>query len=834
MPGRGRGLGIAALAIGVIAISVSRTRLGVLLLRFTAVACAMLVMLGARIDALEFVRADPEFARIAATGRTVTVEVEVRGFLKSSAESSGRTSAWAPAAASTARGQMPVVLWLDESAALDRAAPHARAVPPERWGPGTPVRIDGALVALEHGSSARYGVRVSSFEAVEAPASQSGPPVFRAAVTALAADMRANLRDAAAEVPGAELVPGFAVGDTSLVPEHLDQQMQESSLTHLVAVSGANCALVVAAVTTPAAWINVPRRSRLSLAGVALGSFVVVVGPDPSLQRAAVMAAVVLLSSFGGKRSIALPGLGIAIFALLVIDPWQALQPGFALSVAATAGILLWAPDVMMLLGRVVPSPTWVRLPIAVAVAAQFACGPLLLLVQSGFPAAGLIANVLAAPAAPWGTGVGLLAMLAAQVLPAAAPVLVWFASLPARWIAATAEVTSALPGARWAWPGGWGGALLLAAVEAAAIIAWWLLDRRFGEPGGRGARPRGGRGRREPPAPGSDGCVTREPVLSGRVPWERARPRRREISVWVSALLCGSLGVFLGPTLVVPATTRLTTPNDWNVVACDIGQGDAFLLRDARAPDAVMLVDTGDDPDRLTSCLNRFGVHRIAILVLTHDDRDHVGALSSVVDRVDRALVAPDNREDGKVRPVLAQLRAAGVNTQIGSRGMAGALGDLTWDVLAPEPGATPPDTNSASLVVRVQAGETSVLMLADTGEDEQRALRRTDVDLDADVLKVAHHGSSDHDPELFAAVSAEAALISVGAENSYGHPAPVVTDALVELGTTVLRTDRSGSIAIGGRPGALDVWVERGASSERASSTARHRRVEPPWSER
>lgn len=195
---------------------------------------------------------------------------------------------------------------------------------------------------------------------------------------------------------------------------------------------------------------------------------------------------------------------------------------------------------------------------------------------------------------------------------------------------------------------------MLLAAVEASALVAWWLLDRRFGERGGRRRRPRRARGTGEP-HPGAAGRDDASPVLSGRVPWEPPRPRRRRVSTWVAALLCGSLGACLGPTLVVPATTRLTTPNDWNVVACDIGQGDALLLRDARAPETVMLVGTGDDPERLASCLDRFGVHRIAILVLTHDDRDHVGALSVVVDRVDRALVAPDNREDGDRRPVLA-----------------------------------------------------------------------------------------------------------------------------------------------------------------------------------
>ncbi|WP_241490309.1 ComEC/Rec2 family competence protein [Leucobacter chromiiresistens] len=821
-PGAGRWLGIAALVLGVVAVVVRRFRGGAVLLPYTAIACAMIVVLGARIDALEAVRADAGFAEVAASGQQTALDIELRGFPKAAAASSdGGPSAWVPAAARSARGPLPVVLWFDDDAVPGAgAAPDHHAGPPETWGPGTALRVEGALVVLDPGSSAQYGVRVASFAAGEEP--EPGGPwrVFRAAVTGAAAEMRSDLRAAAMQVPGAELVPGLAVGDTSLLSERLEQQMQVSSLTHLTAVSGANCALVIAAITTLAAWLRTPRRVRLSAAALGLTGFVIVVGPDPSLQRAAVMAAVVLASSFGGKRAVALPGLGIATFALLMNDPWQALQPGFALSVAATAGILLWTPGIAVALGRIAPSPAWLRTPIAVAVAAQFACGPLLLLVQPGFPAAGLIANVLAAPAAPWGTGLGLLAMLAAQLVPSAGTALIQLAGLPARWIAATADVTSALPGARWQWPGGWGGALLLALVEGAVLVAWGLLARRFAERHVRAPVERRGQVAAE-----HDRIPS---ITSGRVPWGRTRPRPRHVTVWVAALLCGAVGVFLGPTLVVPAAIRLTAPRDWNVVACDVGQGDALLLRDANAPERVMLVDTGDDPERLTSCLDRFGVQRIAILVLTHDDRDHVGALGAIADRTERALVAPNNREDGEARPVLEQLSAAGVPARVGQRGMREALGGLAWEVLAPDADAVPPDTNSASLVLRVQAGETSVLMLADTGEDEQRALQRSGAALDVDVLKVAHHGSADHDPLLLARATAEVALISVGAENSYGHPARAVTDELTRLRTTVLRTDRMGSIAIGGAPGALDLWVERGATA--AAGAARGSRPRTP----
>lgn len=777
----------------------------------------MLLLLGVRIDALEGARSDPVLTQAAQSERSLDIDVTLRGFPKSVDSANGAAAAWVPATADASGGAVPVVLWCDDIATSSEES--------ARWAPGTQLHAVARVVALDPGSTAAFGLRVAKLTPADDASRPGGDTgfggVFDAVVRQIgehAAHLRLGLRDLSSHIAGAQLVPGLAVGDTSLVSEQLRTRMQESSLTHLVAVSGANCALVVSAIAGAAGRLGVLRRGKILLAGAALAGFVVIVGPDPSLQRAAVMAAVVLISSFGGKRALALPGLGVAVLALLIADPWQALQPGFALSVAATAGILLWVPDIASVLGRVAPIPAWIHTPVAVAIAAQFACGPLLLLVQPGFPAAGLLANVMAAPAAPWGTGLGLLAMLAAPLNEPIATCCAWLASFAARWIAATAEVTSALPGARWAWPGGWEGAVLLAGVEAAVLVAWWLIDRRFGERGDVG---------------NGDGIGASGIRGTGYVPWQGTLPHTRRVATGISVLMCGAAGVFLGPTLIHPATERMSAPSDWSVVACDVGQGDAVLLRDPATPSEVMLVDTGDAPELLRACLDRFGVRRIALLVLTHDDHDHVGALGEVATRTDSALVAPNNREDGDARAVLKQLAVAGIPTRIGSAGESEPLGGMSWQLLAPKPDAVPADTNSASLVLRVQAGEISVLLLADTGEDEQRALRAANLDaaaldsdvsstlLSADVLKIAHHGSADHDPALFQAVGADVGLVSVGADNSYGHPSAPTIEHAQRAGTEVYRTDRSGSIAVSGAPGAILVWAARSETGTRAEPT-------------
>lgn len=745
----------------------SQAALGAILLL-----CGCGLFLGARLEIMHHVRGDPVLRAAAASGQECDLRMTLQGYPEITRDEIGER-AWVRADLWGGLGPVTVLLWLEE-------------IPPAEWAPGTELRGRGTLDALGAGGPA-YGVRVGEVSAVD-PA--DGLPGGWANL----GRVRAELRAAAMAIDGAELVPGFAVGDTTLVSPELDRAMRESSLAHLTAVSGANCALVTGMVTWALGWVGAGRRVRVLAAGAGLLGFVALVGPDASVQRAAVMASVLLVSGFGGRRAVALPALALAILVLLAIDPWQSLQPGFALSVAATAGILLTATPVERWVRRRLRLPRWLALPIAVACAAQFACGPLLLLLHPGLPAAGILANVVASPAAPLGTGLGLSAVVLLPVSERLADAALWLASVPARWVATTAELAAGLPLARWAWPDGWPGAIMLALCQAALLLAW----------GWRSGRMPLGRVRARP-----------------RQPWEQRGPLPGAIR-WASTVL---ISVALGAVAVIviaqPVARTLSTPSRWVVVACDVGQGDALLLRDPEAPEQVVLVDTGNEPELLLACLSRFGVDRIAQLVLTHDDLDHVGALGAIIDRVDAALIAPPvaNEEPGP-RGVLTQLERAGVPTRIGAAGLAAptiatpgrGAGGVRWLVLAPEPDARPSDRNAASLVLRAEVAGVRILLLADTGADEHAALLARGVHLGAEVLKVAHHGSRDQDPRIAAAVGAEWALLSVGAENRYGHPADEVLAQLERSGTRALRTDRQGSVAlVAGADGTLTPWVER-----------------------
>lgn len=350
----------------------------------------------------------------------------------------------------------------------------ASAVGGARSGVGTTIRLSAAVRPADPGDEAAYLLVARG--ALERVARPDGP-------LALADGLRAGLTRAASELPGpgAQLLPGLAIGDVSQVPPDLVQTMKDTSLTHLTAVSGANCAVIVGLVLALSAAVGLRRPGRAVAAVAALAAFVVLVTPQPSVLRAAVMAAVLIVSTVTGRPSRGLPALALAVVILLTTDPWLARDLGFALSVLATAGLLALAPPLADRLARRMPRRLAEAL--AIPVAAQVACQPVLLVLQPGLPVHGVLANLLAEPAAAPATVAGLVACVLLPVWPAAGGLALRIAWLPSSWIAAVACVMSELPWGRIPWPTGPGGVVALT-LASALVVAALALGRGPGERG--------------------------------------------------------------------------------------------------------------------------------------------------------------------------------------------------------------------------------------------------------------------------------------------------------------------------------------------------------------
>ncbi|MGO4105096.1 ComEC/Rec2 family competence protein [Leifsonia sp. YAF41] len=685
------------------------------------------------------------------------------------------------------------------------------ANPRSRLRIGSEIELDGHLVATAPGdaASALYFGR-------SPPRLVAQPPVWLEWADAL----RTQFSAAAARLPGdgAQLLPGLAIGDTSAVDATLDSAMKTSSLSHLTAVSGANCAVVVAGIMLLTRSLGLRRRWRIVFSLVALLGFVVLVTPEPSVLRSAVMASVVLIVGGLGRTGRGVPTLCLVVIGLLAIDPWLARNYGFALSVLATGGLLLLAGPLTRVLTRWMPK--FIAAAIAIPLAAQLACQPVLLLLTPSLASYGVPANLLAAPAAPLATIIGLVACVLIPVWPWLANLLVHLAWLPSAWIAAVAQAVATLPGNRLPWLDGVLGVLLIGGVTVLALLLVFRPPEmrpsstvgRFVESGSRpGVNPPGRAERR---------AVRR----ALRPDVRRATLGRRPLwRILASAVLLIVAGSYAGTLLGAGVSRAAGIPDNWQIAACDVGQGDAVIVRDGTAH---ALIDVGPDPALLTACLTDLGVSRIELLVLTHYDLDHVGGLDAVVGRVDRAIVgAPANAKD---EWLLHRLTGGGAQVSVAARGDTGMLGRLRWDVLWPptsaaRSGGVDLAGNGGSVIVGFDGRGISSIFLGDLGEEAQGGLLSTSLPAAVDVVKVAHHGSRDQSAALYARLHATVGLISVGADNGYGHPTQYLLDLLASVGTVSVRTDRQGMILVAPSTeghGALSVWTERQTTPQATSS--------------
>jgi competence protein ComEC len=603
-------------------------------------------------------------------------------------------------------------------------------------------------------------------DTVVAVVSARGPPTAVAAPSwwqAVAGTVRRTLAGSAGRVlppRPAGLLPGLVVGDTSRADPVLEEDFRSAGLSHLTAVSGANVAIVLAAVLWPLRRRAVDRRAQLAVGLLGLAAFVVLARPSASVLRAAAMGAVTLWALASGRPRAAVPALAAASIVLLLVQPDLARAPGFALSVAATAAIVLLAPGwSRRLRQRGWPSP--IADALAVSAAAGLATAPLVAALSGTVSLVSIPANLLAAPAVPAATVLGLGAAVLAPVCPPLADLLVWAAGWPVRWLVVVAERAAGLPDAAVTWPAGTGGAIALGVLLLMVMAVLW-----------------------------------------------RSR-RSRALAL-----------VALAAVLLVGWPLRQVTrgwPADGTVlVACDVGQGDALVI--PTAPGAGILVDAGPEVGPVDHCLDRLGIDTLPLVLLSHLDADHVGGLAGALSGRDVGVVAtgplaPDDSRSGPLDALLGRTSGTRGLLEAGDRRR---VGNADVEVLAPSPDRAVAGTaaNDLSMVVRVTVHGLRLLFTGDLGAEAENRLVRDGIDLTADVLKVPHHGSADADPEFLAVTHARVALVSVGADNTYGHPTPRLLQWLRDDGMRVHRTDRQGDLAI---TGAADDWavVARGGAT-------------------
>jgi competence protein ComEC len=628
----------------------------------------------------------------------------------------------------------------------------------------------------------------------------------RGGVAGLLDSMRRRAeRAVAAGLPPAEaaLASGMVLGQDEEIDEATRQDWRDSGLAHLLAVSGQNVMLLVALAVPllAVAGAGPGARGAALLALVAL--YVPLAGAGPSLQRAGVMGAAGIAAMTLSRPASRSYALLLAAAATLALNPRVSSDPGWQLSFAAVAGILVLGRPLAAALTRAgedllrersQPAPRAVVCAladaIAITVAATLATAPLVSFHFGAVPVAGLIANLLALPVVAPAMWLGMvkvaLGLVAAVVPPAdgLAELLGPLTRLPLAYLEQLAERCADLPGGRLALPLD---SPVSVGVAYAVVIAVLLAVRRLV----RAPRKRRPSSRR-----------SRAGFPERAAAWRRAS---RGFRVAVVVLVLATLALATATGLGSPSP-----PGDLTVRFLDIGQGDATLIQH---PDGTAVLFDGGPPEGgVTRLLRRAGVRRLAIVVATHASRDHHGGLVDVLDRYPVGMLLDGG--DGNPHPGLQAVRdeanQEGIRIVPAVAPMTVRAGGLTIRILSPlprPPGPPPDDPNPRAVVAIVSSGAFDLLLSADA---ESEALLPLDLP-DVEAMKVPHHGSSDPGlPEVLGRLRPEIAAIEVGAHNTYGHPAPSTLAALDHAGIATYRTDQDGTVSLTVKHGRMHVTTE------------------------
>jgi competence protein ComEC len=554
------------------------------------------------------------------------------------------------------------------------------------------------------------------------------------------------------------IVLGVVLGEDEGLPSDVQDDFRASGLYHLLAVSGQNVAFLAGGIYVLGWLLRLSKTVREISILVVIAAYVVAVGWQPSVVRAAVAGGLVSLAWLVARPRDRWHFLAIGALVLMAWMPTSLLEPGFQLSFAAVAAIFVAVPRVRRRLDGY-PIPATAAEALAVAVACGAATAPILLFHFGQVPVYTVLANVVAFAAAPLVLGLGLLAAVVDPVSPSAAAGFAALAGWCAAWLELVARVVAGLPGAQV-------GARTTLGFAVAAASAWFVV---------REAR--------------------------------RRLPASRQT---VAALALG--GVALVPTaawIAARPAPAWHSPSGLRVTFLDVGQGDAVLLETRRAR---VLVDQGPPEADVARQLTDMGVRSISAIVMTHPQRDHVGGAAGVIRRIrvgevlepGLAASGPESEE------ALEVARTRGVPVQVVRAGTIFRAGRLVLNVLWPaDPGTPSEDPNQNAVVLIASYGETDVFLSADAESDVTTRLPLRAVE----IMKVAHHGSED--PGLadeLRELRPRVAVISCGRDNEYGHPRPETLAALESSpGLTVYRTDEDGRVVVESDGRRMTVRTER-----------------------
>ena len=591
-------------------------------------------------------------------------------------------------------------------------------------------------------------------------------------------------RRLAASIAAVVPEPQAALGQATLlglrrnIPQDLNEAFRRTGTAHLLAISGLHVGVLLGISLAGSATL-LGRKHHLHLIAplIIIWLYGLLAGMSPSATRACIMGSVYLASLAFGRQRGSLAPIGVAAALMVAVSPSILYSISFQLSFAAIAGIAAFSDTFGDGLRPPIGRRSLLRAPLAgitdmlgLSLAATITTVPLIAFHFERVSTLGIPVSVLTLPVLPFLIVGSAGAALSGLVSTTLATPLGWLTWGAGAYLSGVVTLLAGLPGA----------SIDIGSIAGAAVVGYYsVLLLAYGVrvmfPASVRAMFRNIGGMR-----GSTGS-----------PRTRAKPSRTSVS------RSGRIAMWL----LVPAafvaslawSQALTNDDRLHVMFFDVGQGDAIFIETPSGRQVV--VDGGSDPLLMTRLLGermRFNDRHIDIVAATHSNSDHIGGLAQVLERYDVGAVLERRIEyesgayEAWERLVDAE-EAKGARVIEASAGQVITLdGDVRIEVLGPPPillGGTESDADNASLVLRLVYREVSILLTGDIFSEAERALLASGMALDSDVLKVPHHGSdSSSTRDFLSAVSPDAAVISVGEGNGYGHPHASVVERLRE----------------------------------------------------
>ena len=647
---------------------------------------------------------------------------------------------------------------------------------------------------------------------------------FRWTLARFKRDFQSSLNAVVPDPEGAFL-GGILVGSRGRIPESVLDDFQRIGITHLIAISGYNITIIATGILA-LLTLFLRRHAAFPFLVLIIAAFTVMVGGSASVVRAAIMG-LMLHAAYVSDR-LYRPGYGLALAAavMLAVNPRLLRDDlGFDLSFLATFGIMTLTPWFTRKFSWVTDS--WhIREALAMTCAAQVTTLPLLV---GSFDRVSLIsplANIIIVPMIPFVMALGFGAGITGII-----PALGWIAG-KAAWLASyivlqLAHALARIPAASvtvpdWAWT-------LVVVAYGFVVLAVWQ-KRRVKSVGARLIAPVLKRIRRPARLMQSQEAIRALTVETAEIHLDDERPpsdsflTREEDSEDIPLPNKGEGGgagvwrgtrnwtqshrVLVGLIIAVVVFVAVSTPSylNWkrfSVAVFDVGQGDSILVS---APKGKQMLNDGGPDATVLSKLGRampWWDRTIELVVLTHPHADHATGLVEVLKRykVRKVLMTGVTHDTAEYHAFVSEVATQRIDVQRPIAGDVLALGDVSLTVLYPFEsleGKSFQEPNDTSIVLKVEYGDASFLFTGDAGITvEPGLIERFSDELDVDVLKVGHQGSADASAEEFLNIVTPAyAVISVGENNSYGHPSPRIVKRLERFGARVLRTDKEGDV--------------------------------------